>query len=135
MESFSVKPASRSAVFPHAREEPPTWLSVDLRFVIAAVVLFGAVAAAIIRFSHEVFDPLADALKIQGWAAIIARPSLFWFTMGMVLIVIRTLLWVRYRPVADLDRHRIHFLCALFPPQRTLPRVFLRGCSMRIFIS
>jgi hypothetical protein len=53
MESFSVEPASRSAVFPHAREETPTWLSVDLRFVIAAVVVFGAVAATIIRFSHE----------------------------------------------------------------------------------
>ena len=45
MESFSVEPASRSAVFPHAREETSTWLSVDLRFVIAAVVVFGAVAA------------------------------------------------------------------------------------------
>ena len=56
--------------------------------------------ATTIRFSHEVFDPLADALKIQGWAAIVARPSLLWFTMGMALIVIRTLLWVRYRPVA-----------------------------------
>jgi hyaluronan synthase len=100
MESFSVEPASRSAVFPHAGEETPTWLSVDLRFVIAAVVVLGAVAATTIRFSHEVFDPLADALKIQGWAAIIARPSLLWFTMGTVLIVIRTLLWVRYRPVA-----------------------------------
>jgi len=100
MESFSVEPASRSASFPCAGEETPTWLSVDLRFVIAVVVLLGAVAATTIRFSHEVFDPLADALKIQGWAAIIARPSLLWFTMGMVLIVIRTLLWVRYRPVA-----------------------------------
>jgi hypothetical protein len=55
MESFSVEPASRSAVFPHAGEETPTWLSVDLRFVIAVVVLLGAVAATTIRLA-TVFD-------------------------------------------------------------------------------
>jgi len=103
MESYSVEPPSPSAVFPHAPEERSTWLSVDLRFVIAAIVVFGVVVATTIRFSHEVFDPLADALKIQGWAAIVARPSLLWFTMGMMLIVIRTLLWVRYRPVASVS--------------------------------
>lgn len=100
MESYSVEPTSPSAPFSHSVEDRPAWLSIDLRFVIATVIVFSAVVATTIRFSHEVFDPLADALKIQGWAAIVARPSLLWFTMGMALIVIRTLLWVRYRPVA-----------------------------------
>lgn len=100
MESYSIEPSAQPAALSCHPDENPTWFNVDLRFVIATVVVFSAVVATTIRFSHEVFDPLADALRIQGWAAIIARPSLLWFTMGMVLIVIRTLLWVRYRPVA-----------------------------------
>ncbi len=103
MESYSINSVSQSTALPRVEEDNPTWFSVDLRFVIAAIVLFGTVAATVIRFNHEVFDPLADAFKIQGWAAIIARPSLLWFAMGMVLIFIRTLLWVRYRPVPSLS--------------------------------
>lgn len=103
MDSFSLESSSQSAVFTRSSEEQPTWFSVDLRFVIAAIVVFGVVVATTIRFSHEVFDPLADALKLQGWTAIVVRPSLLWFTMGMVLIVVRTLLWVRYRPMASVS--------------------------------
>lgn len=115
MESFSVEPTSRSAAFPHSIEDRPTWLSVDLRFVIATIIVFSAVVATTIRFSHEVFDPLADALKIQGWAAIVARPSLLWFTMGMALIVIRTLLWVRYHPVAAVSHDEAPGMSVIIP--------------------
>ncbi|MDP3091678.1 MAG: glycosyltransferase [Nitrospira sp.] len=115
MESFSVEPTSPSAPFSHSVEDRPAWLSVDLRFVIATVIVFSAVVATTIRFSHEVFDPLADALKIQGWAAIIARPSLLWFTMGMALIVIRTLLWVRYHPVAAVSHDEAPRMSIIIP--------------------
>lgn len=115
MESFSAEPTSRSAAFPHSIEDRPTWLSVDLRFVIATIIVFSAVVATTIRFSHEVFDPLADALKIQGWAAIVARPSLLWFTMGMALIVIRTLLWVRYHPVAAVSHDEAPGMSVIIP--------------------
>lgn len=115
MESFSTQQPSSSGIFAQPREEHPTWFNVDLRFVIAAIVVFGVVAATTIRFSHEVFDPLADALKIQGWVAIIARPSLLWFTMGMLLIVIRTLLWVRYRPVAAVSSDEAPKMSIIIP--------------------
>ena len=125
MDSFSLESSSQSAVFTRSLEEQPTWFSVDLRFVIAAIVVFGVVVATTIRFSHEVFDPLADALKLQGWTAIVVRPSLLWFTMGMVLIVVRTLLWVRYRPMASVsaaDAPRMSVIMittsALLPPSR-----------------
>jgi hyaluronan synthase len=100
MNAFIRESADSTGLLPGSLDERPTWLSVDLRFVIATLVLFGVVVATTIRFAHEVFDPLAESFMIQGWAAVIARPSLLWFTMGMVLLVIRTLLWVRYKPVA-----------------------------------
>jgi hyaluronan synthase len=98
MESCPSESVSSSGLMPCATEDSPTWFTVDLRFVIATIMLFGAAIATMIRFAHEMFDPLAESFMIEGWAAVIARPSLLWFTMGMLLIVIRTLLWVRYRP-------------------------------------
>ncbi len=115
MESSSIESASQPALLPRPLDENPTWLTLDLRFVIATIIVFGAIAATTIRFSHEVFDPLADALKIQGWAAIIARPSLLWFTMGMALIVIRTLLWVRYRSVAAVSYDEAPRMSVIIP--------------------
>ena len=66
MESFSIESSSPSALLPRSSDENPTWLTLDLRFVIATIIVFSAIVAITIRFSHEVFDPLADALKIQG---------------------------------------------------------------------
>lgn len=45
----------------------------------------------------------------------IARPSLLWFTMGMLLIVIRTLLWVRYRPFAAVSVKQAPRLTIVIP--------------------
>src|SRR5512146_39767 len=115
MEPRIVGSSSRSAVLAHPSDDNPTWLNIDLRFVIATIIVFGAVIATIIRFGHEVFDPLADTLMIQGWAALIARPSLLWFTMGMLLLVIRTLLWVRYRPVAAADYEEAPRMSIIIP--------------------
>lgn len=87
MEPITIPAATKPPVLSPALADNPTWLNVDLRFVIAAVVVFGAVIATTIRFSHELFDPLADSLMLQGWAAVVARPSLLWFSMGMLLLV------------------------------------------------
>jgi len=114
MDAFIRESADTSGL-PVALDESPTWLSVDLRFVIATLVLFGVVIATTIRFAHEVFDPLAESFMIQGWAAVIARPSLLWFTMGMVLLVIRTLLWVRYKPVAGVTPEQAPRLSIVIP--------------------
>lgn len=115
MESCPGESASYAGLVPSGSDVSPTWLSVDLRFVIATVIVFGAVIATSLRFAHEVFDPLAESFMIQGWAAVIARPSLLWFTMGMLLLVVRTLLWVRYRPVAGMSAEQAPRLSVVIP--------------------
>ena len=99
------------------------WFMVDVRFVIATIMIFGAVAATTIRFSHEVFDPLAESLMLQGWMAVVARPSLLWFTMGMLLIVVRTLLWVCYRPFAPASAEEAPRLSIVIPAYNEGPMV------------
>ncbi|MFM8551841.1 MAG: glycosyltransferase family 2 protein [Nitrospiraceae bacterium] len=112
MDPLVARSSSSSIILPCLSESRPT---VDLRFIIATIVLSGAVIATSIRFSHEVFEPLAESLMIQGWAALIARPSLLWFTMGIVLLVIRTLLWVRYHATAAVDYDQAPRLSIVIP--------------------
>lgn len=115
MEPLTLSASSKSVVLVRPSENPASWFNVDLRFVIATIVIFGAVAVSTIRFSHEVFDPLAESLMIKGWAAVIARPSLLWFTMGMLLIVVRTLLWVRYHPFVSVSEEDAPRLSIIIP--------------------
>jgi len=48
----------------------------------------------------DAFDPLEQLIKQEDWMAVIIRPSAMWFLMGMLLLLLRTLLWYRYRPAA-----------------------------------
>ncbi len=115
MEPLTINPSSPSAIVLRPDDRRTPWFTADSRFVIAAIMLFGAGLVCTIRFGHEVFDPLAESLTIEGWAALIARPSLAWFAMGMLLLVIRTLLWVRYHPVPAADHGQAPPLTVVIP--------------------
>ena len=130
MNAFIRESADSSGPIPGRLDESPTWLNVDLRLVIATLVLFAVVIATAIRFAHEVFDPLAESFSIQGWAAVIARPSLLWFTMGMVLLVIRTVLWVRYKPTAAVTFEQAPRLSIVIPAynEGAMIRQAVEGC-------
>lgn len=123
MEPLTLPASSKAIVLVSPSENPSRWVNVDLRFVIATIVIFAAVATTTIRFSHEVFDPLAESLMIQGWAAVIARPSLLWFTMGMLLIVVRTLLWLRYHPFASVSAEEAPRMSIIIPAYNEGPMV------------
>ncbi|MDE3244208.1 MAG: hypothetical protein KGO52_15985 [Nitrospirota bacterium] len=98
MEPVAVDSSFPSSALSGSAGDRRSRFTVDGRFVIAIIILFGSAIAATIRFGHEVFDPLAESFMIQGWAAVIARPSLLWFAMGMLLLIVRTILWLRYHP-------------------------------------
>ena len=115
MDPLTINSSSPSAILPRSSDDGHRWFTVDSRFVIATIMLFGVVIVSVIRFGHEVFDPLAESLTIQGWAAVIARPSLLWFTMGMLLLAVRTLLWLRYHPVAPVEYEQAPRLSVVIP--------------------
>lgn len=131
MKPMSLSVSAKSSVLDLESDDNPTWFNVDLRFVIAAVVVFGVIVGTTIRFSHELFDPLADSFMLQGWAAVIARPSLLWFSMGMLLLVIRTLLWVRYRPYAAVDYEQAPRMSVVIPAynEGALVRKAVEACA------
>lgn len=50
-----------------------------------------------IAFATGVFRPLMDAASEGLWGTLLLRPSVLWFAMGVLLLTLRTALWVRYR--------------------------------------
>jgi len=115
MESRALNRSARAPLLSDSVDHHATGIDLDLRFIIAMIIVFAAAIMTVLRFGHQLVDPLADALKIEGWAAIIIRPSLLWFSMGMVLLVVRTILWVRYRPVAPVSYEEAPKMSVIIP--------------------
>ncbi|HEU4684838.1 MAG TPA: hypothetical protein VFS39_10090 [Nitrospira sp.] len=67
-DSLAAGTSSRStAVLPAESAEQPTWCAVDLRFVIATIVIFGTLLAASIRLGHELFARrFAESRRVDG---------------------------------------------------------------------
>lgn len=62
------------------------------------IIFVGIALTTFAAYSGELAAPLFDAAATHGWSTIALRPSLLWFSMGMLLLLVRTFLWARYRP-------------------------------------
>lgn len=65
---------------------------------ILVAIIYTGIAISIVFTSHKLIDPLIVLVVRHDWVGLILRPSLIWFFMGVLLLVIRTTLWVWYRP-------------------------------------
>jgi len=68
--------------------------------ILVTVIVTGVAIAALAPLNGKVAASLVNATMVHAWAGVMVRPSLVWFSMAMVLLSIRTLLWLRYRPFA-----------------------------------
>jgi hyaluronan synthase len=62
-------------------------------FAAMAGLTYAAVATPLLQ-------PLFEIAEREHWSALWVRPTMIWVTMGMLLMLARTLLWVGYRPFA-----------------------------------
>lgn len=84
------------------------------KFLRVAILLFLAVIVYATIVS-EAFEPWARLIARHEWAAMIVRPSALWVTMALVLLLFRTLLWYRYRPVSPATAETAPFLTVIIP--------------------
>ena len=62
------------------------------------IAIYIGLATTIVLAGYKLIDPLIVLALRHDWVGLALRPSLIWFLMGMLLLVIRTTLWVWYRP-------------------------------------
>ena len=68
--------------------------------LLIAGIFAGIAASALAVVRYGLFDPLVLATRGGGWSAMLLRPSILWFAMGMLLLTVRVVLWLRYREQA-----------------------------------
>src|SRR5690348_7915384 len=90
--------------------QPGEWWS----YAVYALVGTCCVILGYYQFHAIVLRILAIAVKERGIRAL-AYPSLFWLGLGFLLIVIRTIFWILYRPAAAATRESAPSLTVIIP--------------------
>jgi len=102
---------SARAVAIEAREPPrDAW---D-RLLIAAI-FGGMLALGYAAFATPLLQPLFSLAERGEWNALWIRPTVIWITMGLLLLLMRTLLWLRYRPFAAAGMEDAPMLSVIIP--------------------
>jgi hyaluronan synthase len=52
---------------------------------------------------HVLLGAVAAAAQAHPWIHVLIPPSLLWLAMGTLLLLFRTLMWIRYRPFPPVD--------------------------------
>jgi hyaluronan synthase len=83
--------------------------------IIHVMIICGIFAACAFAILMPVFRPSVEFVAKHGWSSFIIRPSLLWFAMGMMLLLLRTLLWIRYQPYASVGHRDAPHLTVVIP--------------------
>jgi len=68
--------------------------------MVGCAILCGLVLVLYLTFNGELFRPAREAFEAGDLQSSILRPSILWASMGLFMLLVRTLLWFSYRPHA-----------------------------------
>ena len=83
--------------------------------VLVAAIFAGMIGLAYAAFATQVMQPIVDIARRHHWSMLWIRPTVIWVTMGFVLLLMRTVLWLRYRPFAAADGQSAPMLSVIIP--------------------
>jgi hyaluronan synthase len=84
------------AVDSPALSAPPPRDHWDYFLILAIFAGIGALAYAALATS--LLQPLVDVARREHWSMLWVRPTIIWISMGLVLLLMRTVLWLFYQP-------------------------------------
>src|SRR5260221_1708606 len=67
-------------------------------YLVIAGIFASMFALAWAALATPLLQPLVDVARRQHWTMLWVRPTVIWITMGMLLLLLRTVLWLLYRP-------------------------------------
>ncbi|HEY9446353.1 MAG TPA: glycosyltransferase [Burkholderiales bacterium] len=83
--------------------------------ILIAAIFGGMLALAYLPFGTNLLDPILQAVDIGAWGTLATQPTVLWLSMGMLLLFVRTVLWLRYRPLAANANARVPHLTVIIP--------------------
>jgi hyaluronan synthase len=107
------RPPEPAIAVPAAFVPPPRSDAWD-RLLVAAIFT-GMLALAWVALATPILQPLVDLAQREHWSGFWIRPTIIWITMGLVLLFMRTVLWLRYRPFAPVGWDEAPALTVIIP--------------------
>lgn len=83
--------------------------------VLIGTIFAGMGLLAWMAVATPLLRPLLQSLERGRWSDLWARPLVIWVTMGLVLMVVRTFFWLRYRPFAAVAMEDAPSLTVVIP--------------------
>ncbi|HKE49573.1 MAG TPA: glycosyltransferase [Rhodanobacteraceae bacterium] len=62
-----------------------------------ALILFGFAIVLFLSWHFDIFHGVVSAARHHQWGRFVVSPAILWTSMGMLMLLVRTLLWFRYR--------------------------------------
>lgn len=88
------------------------------------LAILGGITALVAAHIHGVFlRPLVQAAEHHHWARLLIFPSMLWITMGMLLLVFRTLVWIAYHPFPSATHETAPSVTVIIPAYNEGPMV------------
>jgi hyaluronan synthase len=84
-------------------------------YLVIAAIFSGMLALAYAALATPLLQPLVDIARRQHWTMLWVRPTVIWISMGMLLLFVRTLLWLKYRPFAAVRAEEAPQLTVVIP--------------------
>jgi hyaluronan synthase len=111
-----MKPQSESAtveVLSATRVDPPKRDNWDYVLILAIFASIGVLAYA--ALATPLLRPIVDVARREHWSMLWVRPTVIWVSMGLVLLCVRTVLWLFYRPFAAVREEDAPRLTVIIP--------------------
>jgi len=84
-------------------------------YFLVAAIFAGMIALAYVALATPLLQPLVDLARRQHWGGFWVRPTVIWITMGLLLMFLRTVLWLCYRPFAPAAAGEAPALTVIIP--------------------
>jgi hyaluronan synthase len=79
------------------------------------MIFAGMIALAWVALATPLMRPLVELAQRRHWSGFWIRPTVIWVTMGLLLMFLRTVLWLIYRPFTPVGAAEAPMLTVIVP--------------------
>ncbi len=83
--------------------------------LLIATIFTGMGALAYAALATPLLQPILESAAREDWSRLTVRPMVIWVTMGIGLMAVRTLFWMRYKPFAAATMEDAPSLTVIIP--------------------
>ncbi|MGH9432517.1 MAG: glycosyltransferase family 2 protein [Terriglobia bacterium] len=92
-------------------------------WALASAIVLGLLISLYAVTRNGLFHPMLVVAESRHWTKLMLYPAFLWAVMGTLLLVFRTLLWLRYRPFPSATLHDAPTLTVIIPAYNEGPMV------------